>query len=189
MYKGIINKLKLNKFKIRTKNLFWFLMFLGVVKFILVTALIFSEVYEVSAKEENTFTSCPPEFFESLDLERAKLSEKAKEIELREKELEVMEKRIHEQMAALKDLEATIDKKLSKIEAIQDERTKLLVRAISEMRARKAAEVLINMDKEMAVKILSQLKSSQIASILSAMPPDKAANLSEALSGYPPKEY
>jgi len=45
------------------------------------------------------------------------------------------------------------------------------------------------MDKDMAVKILSQLKSSQVASILSAMPPDKAAYLSEALSGYPPKEY
>lgn len=176
------------EFKIRIKNLFWLLVFLGVVKFILVTALTFSEVYRVEAKEGN-FVGCPPEFSEILDLERAKLLEKEREIELREKELEIMEKRIREQMAALKDLEATIDKKLSKIEAIQDERTKLLVRAIAEMRASKAAEVLINMDKEMAVKILSQLKSSQIASILSAMPPDKAADLSTALSGYPPKEY
>lgn len=185
MYK--LFKFKIN-FKLRIKNLFWFLMFLGVTKFMLVTVLIFSEVNRVSAREGSNL-ACPPEFFEVLDLERAKLSEKAKEIELREKELELMEKRIREQMAALKDLETTIDKKLSKIEAIQDERTKLLARAISEMRAGKAAEVLINMDKDMAVKILSQLKSQQIASILSAMPPDKAANLSEALSGYPPKEY
>jgi|UniRef100_A0A7V5K1P2 flagellar motility protein MotE (MotC chaperone) len=183
-----ISKFKIN-FKVRIKNLFWFLMFLGVTKFILVTGLIFSEVNRVSAKEGSALAGCPPEFFEVLDLERAKLFEKAKEIELREKELELMEKRIREQMAALKDLEATVDQKLSKLETIQDERTKLLARAISEMRAGKAAEILINMDKDMAVKILSQLKSQQIASILSAMPPDKAANLSSALSGYPPKEY
>lgn len=181
-------RFKMN-FKLRTKNLFWFLMVLGITKFILVTALIFSEVSRVSAKEGPTVTGCPPEFFEVLDLEKAKLFEKAKEIEIREKELELMEKRIREQMIALKDLEATIDQKLNKLEAIQDERTKLLARAISEMRAGKAAEILINMDKDMAVKILSQLKSQQIASILSAMPPDKAANLSSALSGYPPKEY
>jgi len=114
---------------------------------------------------------------------------KKQKIELKEKELKILEKRIQEQMAALKDLGVTIDKKLNKIEAIQDQRVKLLVKAISEIRASKAAKLLLNMDKDMAVKILSQLKSSQVASILSAMPPDKAASLSEALSGYPPKEY
>lgn len=186
---SILKIKKLLKPLLKTKNVLGFLIFLGIIKFFLVIGLISTKVYKVEAKEENVLTGCPPEFSEILVLERAKLYEKAKELELREKELNLLEKRIHEQMAALKDLEATIDKKLSQIEAIQDQRVKLLVRAISEMRASKAAEVLINMDKEMAVKILSQLKSSQIASILSAMPPDKAASLSEALSGYPPKEY
>ena len=173
----------------KIKNLLWLLIFLGITKFFLIIFLIFSNAYRLEAKEENIFAGCPPEFSEILALERAKLYEKEKKIELREKELKILEKRIQEQMAALKDLEITIDKKLNKIEAIQDQRVKLLVKAISEMRASKAAKLLLNMDKDMAVKILSQLKSSQVASILSAMPPNKAAYLSEALSGYPPKEY
>lgn len=64
-----------------------------------------------------------------------------------------------------------------------------MVKAYAEMRPAKAAQQLMNMDREMAVKILSQLKSTQVASILSAMPPEKAASLAEALSGYPLKEY
>lgn len=174
---------------LKVKDLFWLLVFLGAIKLMLILGVISYKVYKVEAKEENTLTGCPPEISEMLSLERAKLYEKAKELELREKELQILEKRIHEQMVALKDLEAIIDKKLSQIETIQDQRVKLLVRAISEMRASKAAEVLLNMDKDMAVKILSQLKSTQVANILSAMPPEKAASLSEALSGYPPKEY
>ncbi len=174
---------------LKAKNFLWLLIFLGITKFFLIVTLIATEAYKVEAKEENVFSGCPPEFSELLVLERAKLYEKAKKIELREKELKILEKRIQEQMASLKDLETIIDKKLNEIKTIQDQRVKLLVKALSEMKASKAAEMLLNMDKKMAVKLLSQLKSSQVASILSAMPPDKAASLSEALSGYPPKEY
>jgi len=174
---------------LKAKNFLWLLIFLGITKFFLIVTLIATEAYRVEAKEENVFSGCPPEFSELLVLERAKLYEKAKKIELREKELKILEKRIQEQMASLKDLETIIDKKLNEIKTIQDQRVKLLVKALSEMKASKAAEMLLNMDKKMAVKLLSQLKSSQVASILSAMPPDKAASLSEALSGYPPKEY
>lgn len=175
---------------LKTKYLLKILIFLSITKLFLITGLIFSEISNVSAKEEgNKISSCPPELYESLILERQRLYEKAKKLELKERELQILEKRIQEQIASLKDLEATIDKKLSEIEGVQDQRVKLLVKALSEMRASKAAEMLINMDKDMAVKLLSQLKSSEIANILSAMPPDKAASLSEALSGYPPKEY
>ncbi len=175
--------------ELKIRNLLGILIFLGIIKLILLSTLLFSKVYKVEAKEESNFTGCPPEFSEILILEKKKLYEKEKELKAKEKELKILENRIREQMASLKELEATIDKKLAKIETIQDKRVKLLVKAISEMRPSKAAEVLLNMDKEMAVKIMSQLKSSQVASILSAMPPDKAAKLSTALSGYPPKEY
>ncbi len=174
---------------LKIKNLFWILFFLGIIKFILIMILIFSQVYILEAKEKNTFSACPPEFIKMLSLEKAKFYEKNKEIELKEKELKVLESRIQEQMNALRELETSIEEKLNRLEAIQDERIKLLVKAVSEMRASKAAQVLINMDKDMAIKIMSQLKSTEIANILSSMPPEKAAELSSALSGYPPKEY
>ena len=78
---------------------------------------------------------------------------------------------------------------LKKIDIIRTKKLEFLVNALSNMQPSKAAKMLISMDKDMAVKILSLLRSRQVASILSAMPPDKAAALSEALSGYPPKKY
>lgn len=174
---------------LKIKNLFWILFFLGLTKFIIMTILIFSQVHILEAKEKENLSACPPELIKMLSLEKAKFYEKNKELELKEKELKVLESRIQEQMNALKELETSIEEKLNKLEAIQDQRVKLLVKAISEMRASKAAQVLINMDKDMAIKIMGQLKSTEIANILSSMPPEKAAELSSALSGYPSKEY
>lgn len=133
--------------------------------------------------------NCPPEFSELLLIEKKRLFERAKELEVKERELKLLEQKINEQMNALEELSKEVEEKLNKISAIRDERIKLLIKAYSEMSPRKAAEQLLNMDKEMAIKILSQLKSTQVASILSAMPPDKAANLAEALSGFPQREY
>jgi flagellar motility protein MotE (MotC chaperone) len=174
---------------IKGKTLFRAIVAIFLVKFSLGLIYIFSELPLLSAKEAQPNYTCPPEISESLYFERERLLQKERALESRERELKLLEKRIEEQMNALNQLSSEVEEKLNRISAIQDERVKLLVKAYSEMRPAKAAQLLINMDKEMAVKILSQLKSNQVASILSAMPPEKAATLAEALSGYPPKEY
>ncbi|QER41631.1 hypothetical protein F1847_02300 [Thermodesulfobacterium sp. TA1] len=183
-----LEKFKKLKFLSRTKNLFWVLFGLGVFKVFLALLIFGVYTYELSAKEERITAGCPPDFADFLQVERQRLSDKEKELKIKEEELKLLEARIQEQLTSLKELEASIEDKLNKIQAVKDQRTILLVRAISEMKPSKAADMLINMDKDMAVKILSQLKSSQVASILSAMPPDKAASLSEALSGEGSKE-
>ncbi|HBT04752.1 MAG: MgtE intracellular region [Thermodesulfobacterium sp. 37_54] len=176
------------RFLTRTKNLFFVLFGLGIFKLFLALLIFGVHVYELSAKEEKLPAGCPPDFADFLQVERQRLSDKEKELRLKQEELKLLEARIQEQLTSLKELEASVEEKLNRIQAVQDERTKLLVRAISEMKPSKAADILINMDKDMAVKILSQLKSSQVASILSAMPPDKAASISESLSGKEGKE-
>ncbi|MCS7149348.1 MAG: hypothetical protein N2Z40_00195 [Caldimicrobium sp.] len=174
---------------IKIRVLFKFLVFALIIKFILGLFFITRELPSLSAKEANATFNCPPEISDFLYVEREKYFQKLREIESRERELKLWEKKIEEQLNALTQLSNEVDEKLKKISAIQDQRTKLLVKAYSEMRPAKAAQQLMNMNREMAVKILSQLKSEQIASILSAMPPEKAAYLAEALSGYPPREY
>ncbi len=158
-------------------------------KFILASFYFISETASLSAKESNATFTCSSEVSDFLNLEKEQILLKAKELESRERELKLYEKRLEEQMNALMQLSQEVEEKLNRISAIQDERVKLLVKAYSEMTPSKAAQQLINMDREMAVKILSQLKSNQVASILSAMPPEKAAAMAEALSGYPPREY
>lgn len=181
------SQLKVRKF-FRIRNLFYTLSFLALVKLSLLFGFLGTYVYNLEAKQETTPGGCPPEFTEFLRLEKSRLYEKAKELEVKEKELKLLEMRIQEQINVLKELQASVEEKLNRIEAVRETRINLLVRAISEMKPSKAAEMLINMDRDMAVKILSQLKSNQIASILSAMPPEKAASISEALTGYPSKE-
>lgn len=164
-------------------------MVLAVSKLILVILYFFTEIAPLSAKEGNATYMCPPEVSDFLNLEKERILIKAKEIESREVELKLLEKRLEEQLDALRQLSQDVEEKLNKISAIHDERLKLLIKAYSEMSPSKAANQLINMDIEMAVKILSQLKSNQVASILSAMPPEKAAIMAEALSGSPPRQY
>ena len=147
----------------------------------------------VRAQEPSTGTSapaqCPPELFEALRLERARLEERQKEILLREKRLKLLEAQVEKRLTALLELEDSLEKKLKRLETIENERFRLLVKAYSEMRPSKAAGLLMSMDPEMAVKILSAMKSDQVARILAAMPPEKAAPLAEALSGLPPKNF
>ncbi len=171
------------------KILFWCLFLLISLKVGASMFLLITHISNLQAKEKKSFESCPPEFTRILFIEKEKLLKKEEELRAKEKELKLLEKRIKEQIAVLKDLEASVEEKLNKIRIIQNKRFKLLVKAYSEMQPSKAAQRILNMDRDMAIKILSQLKSEKVASILSAMPPEKAASLSEALSGYPPKEY
>lgn len=174
---------------IKTGTLFRIIFLLIVVKFLLSGVYVYSEYTKDSNPKEGSTYNCPPEFSDLLLIEKRRLLERAKELEVKERELKLLEQKINEQMYALTELSQEVEEKLNKISAIRDERIKLLVKAYSEMSPRKAAEQLLNMDREMAIKILSQMKSTQVASILSAMPPDKAATLAEALSGFPPREY
>ncbi|MEZ0343975.1 MAG: hypothetical protein ABWJ99_04130 [Caldimicrobium sp.] len=174
---------------IKTGTLFRIIFLLIIVKFFLSGVYVYSEYTKDRKPKEGPAYNCPPEFSDLLLIEKRRLLERAKELEVKERELKLLEQKINEQMNALTELSQEVEEKLNKISAIRDERIKLLVKAYSEMSPRKAAEQLLNMDREMAIKILSQMKSTQVASILSAMPPDKAATLAEALSGFPPREY
>jgi len=133
-------------------------------------------------------SNCLEELRASLLQEKEAFEAEKRELLAKKEELLLLEKRVQEQMAALKELINDAEVKLQELKGIQDERFKLLVKSYSEMRPSKAAQMLINMDRETAVKILSQLKSSQVASILAAMPPDKAAAIVEAMTGSPAKE-
>ena len=133
-------------------------------------------------------SNCLEELRTSLLQEKEALEAEKRDLLAKKEELLLLEKRVQEQMAALKELINNAEVKLQELKGIQDERFKLLIKSYSEMRPSKAAQMLINMDRETAVKILSQLKSSQVANILAAMPPEKAAALVEAMTGSPAKE-
>ena len=174
----------------KVKNLFFFLLLLGLIKLLFLVFLTVFHVYALRAEEKKVVcTGCPKSFTQALLIEKEELAKKREQLKAKEKELQLLEERIKNELYSLKELEAEVDGKLKQLQVVRTKKLDLLVSAISKMQPSKAANMLINMDKDMAVKILSLLRSRQVASILSAMPPDKAAELSEALSGYPPKKY
>ncbi|MBX6423052.1 MotE family protein [Thermosulfurimonas sp. F29] len=173
-------------------RLFFVLAFLALLKLILaITAFERNLQAEVRSTKvpSSPLGQCPPEIFEALRAERRKLEKRAREIDLREKRLKLLEKQVERRLAALLELEDSLDEKLREIRRIETERFNLLVKAYSEMRPSKAARLLMNMDPDMAVRILSAMKSDQVARILAAMPPEKAAPLAEALSGISPQKF
>ena len=175
---------------LRIRSILLILLFLAFLKLFFLGFLTVFHAYTLRAEEKKVvYKACPKSFSQILLIEKENIYQKGKSVEAKIKELKLMEKRIQEQLMALKELEATVESKLKEIQVIRTKKLDLLVSAIAKMQPSKAANMLINMDKDMAVKILSLLRSRQVASILSAMPPDKAAELSEALSGYKAKKF
>jgi len=174
----------------RIEKIFLLILGLFFLKALLLAFYAGAEISGSSIPQNATMSNsnCLEELRTSLLQEKEALEAEKRELLTKKEELLLMEKRVQEQMAALKELINNAEVKLQELKGIQDERFRLLVKSYSEMRPSKAAQMLINMDRETAVKILSQLKSSQVANILAAMPPDKAAALVEAMTGAPAKE-
>jgi flagellar motility protein MotE (MotC chaperone) len=108
------------------------------------------------------------------------------------KRLEFLEKR----EASLKQLEATIDRKLNQLDEerkffsasiqketeLKKERMTRLIELYDKMEPKKAATMFESLSPDLSVSLLKALKQKQLTSILEKMAPDKAAKLTEYFS-------
>ncbi len=121
----------------------------------------------------------------------SKLTERKKELDLREKELGEMEDELHRQRG---EVEARI-KKLEEIRAqigvvlkekIETDQAKVdkLVEFYSNMKAKQAAEILSALNEDLAVEILGRMKKKNAADIMNLLTSAKAQVISEKFAGY-----
>ncbi|MFN3567463.1 MAG: hypothetical protein ACK4UR_00940, partial [Caldimicrobium sp.] len=89
--------------------LFKFLLITGSIKILLGLFYFLSETTFVSAKEGSPLYTCPPEISDFLNLEKERLLQKEKELESKERELKLLEKRIEEEMNALTQLSQEVE--------------------------------------------------------------------------------
>ncbi len=104
------------------------------------------------------------------------------ELNRREQELLTLQQQMQSRLEELHTLEGRISGMLQDAGNIQDEKLKHLIDVYSNMKAKKAAQVLATLDESIAVKILAGMRSKQAGQIFSYMAAEPAAVLSELLS-------
>ncbi len=121
----------------------------------------------------------------------SKLSDRKKELDLREAELvkleEELQKRkveLDEKLKALEAMRADISKTLKSRVATDQGKVDKLVQVYSSMKAAQAAKVIETLNEDLAVEVLDKMKKKSAAEILDMMNAKKARRLSELLTGY-----
>ncbi|MFA9395821.1 MotE family protein [Halodesulfovibrio sp. MK-HDV] len=109
---------------------------------------------------------------------------KTKQVELnrREQELSRLQATIDGKLVKLQALEKRLQSMLKNAKETQDKKMKHLVDVYSNMKGKQAAQVLESLDEQISVKILAGMRGRKAGEILTFVRADKAARLSEALT-------
>ncbi|MEW6412668.1 MAG: hypothetical protein AB1483_09380 [Candidatus Zixiibacteriota bacterium] len=102
-----------------------------------------------------------------IEKEKQVLAARAKELDVRQKELE--------------RLEQQVNKKLLNVEQVESSRTASLAKLYDGMDARSVAQLLANLDDKTVVSILPRMKVKNASAVLQLMPPQRAAKLSKQM--------
>jgi flagellar motility protein MotE (MotC chaperone) len=102
-----------------------------------------------------------------LKEEKARLTEREKDLERREKELQALDKKV--------------SKKLLTLEQAESARIAELAKLYDGMDPRSVAKLMLNLDDETVVAILPRMKQKSAAQVLSLFSPERAARLSKKL--------
>lgn len=102
-----------------------------------------------------------------LELEKSKLDERQRELNAREKRLNVLDSRIQQKILVIEQAESVRITKLAKL--------------YDGMEAGAVAKLVANLDDETVVSLLPRMKLKNASAVLSLMPPARAARLSKQM--------
>jgi len=102
-----------------------------------------------------------------LELEKSKLADHQKELEAREKRLNVLDSKIQQKILVIEQAESVRITKLAKL--------------YDGMEAGAVAKLVANLDDETVVSLLPRMKLKNASAVLSLMPPARAARLSKQM--------
>lgn len=145
------------------------------------------------AGENNAKVQCPdPTSMTSEEMSHfSKLSERKKELDLRELELNALEEELHKQrqevearIAKLERIRGEIGSVLKERIAVDEERVTRLVDFYSNMKPKQAAEIFNDLNESLAIEVLGRMKKKNAAEIMNLLEPKKAQTLSEKFAGY-----
>lgn len=134
------------------------------------------------AEEKTPKKPAPEPKAEADSMTRDLLKSKQVELNRREQELTRLQATIDGKLAKLQALEKRLQTMLNSAKKTKDKKMEHLVDVYSNMKGKQAAQVLETLDEEISVKILAGMRGRKAGEILTFVRPDKAARLSEALT-------
>lgn len=128
------------------------------------------------------FTTQEVQVLELLSQRREELAKKAEELKIREIMMLALEKNINAKLADLEALNKMCQKAKLEMQAIEDAKTKSLVKIYENMHPRRAAQIFDEMDMGSLVTLVSAMKEIKVAAIIASMNVKKAKELSICLT-------
>ena len=102
-----------------------------------------------------------------LEAERKKLAKREKSLDLKQRELEKMDRKVSQ--------------KLLRIDQAESSRINQLAKLYDGMEPQSIAQLMRNLEDDIVIEILPRMKSKNAAIVLSLLPPKRAANLSKQM--------
>ena len=133
-------------------------------------------------EDEVGFSASELIILENLQGRREELEEKAVELELREKMLEVAESRIDDKVSELKRLEATIRDLLVQHDDEEETQMRRLVKVYENMKPKDAAKIFERLELEILLNVTERMREVKVAPIFAAMSPEVAERVTEELA-------
>ncbi|MBF0367958.1 MAG: hypothetical protein HQL52_00720 [Magnetococcales bacterium] len=123
----------------------------------------------------------PLKLLNALEKRRIDLDDREKWLDVRQKEMERLEKKLAERLAALETLREAIQKDLTAEKSVDDTNIARLAKIYSGMKAKAAAAGLETMDTDTAVRVLKVMREKTAAKVLGKMKTRNAVRLSKEL--------
>ena len=119
---------------------------------------------------------------EQLAKRRPDLEQRENELAQREALLKATEERVDQKIEQLKQMQATVDASLGKVDAQEDQRLSSLVAIYTNMKPKEAAPILSQLDMPVLLQLLTRMKDRTTSAIMAAMDPKTAQTITMALA-------
>ena len=135
-----------------------------------------------SKAPSQSYSEAEVKLLQELAKRRTELDQRADELTQRETLLKAAEQRVDEKIEQLKQLQASVDASLGKVDAQEDQRLNSLVAIYSAMKPKEAAPILSDLDMPVLLQLLTRMKDRTTSAIMAAMDPKKAQSITMALA-------
>ncbi len=113
---------------------------------------------------------------------RTKLEQRAKTLDEREALLRVAEERMAQKVTEMETLRGQVQGMLSQLSSGQQAQIENLVKIYEKMKPKEAARIFETLDMPILLSVMQRMKPATAASIMADMPPEKAKDLTQALT-------
>jgi flagellar motility protein MotE (MotC chaperone) len=133
-------------------------------------------------KNPEDYTATEIEILKQLSDRRSELEKRARDLNTREALIRVTEQRVEAKIKDLETLQSQIQKLLGTANEAQAQQIENLVKIYETMKPKEAAKIFEALDMPVLLQVLQRMKPQRVAPIMAEMQPDKAKEITVALT-------